>query len=33
MDHDKEYLAELNLRRQKWLVICNYNPHKTMIKG
>ena len=33
-NHDKEYfLVELNLRKQKWLIICNYNPHKTMIKG
>ena len=34
IDHGKEYfLVELNLRKQKWLIICNYNPHKTMIKG
>ena len=34
IDHDKEYyLAELNLRKQKWPVVCNYNLHKTMIKG
>ena len=34
IDHDKEYFfVELNLREQKWLIICNYNPHKTMIKG
>ena len=33
-NHDKEYfLVELNLRKQKWLIICNYNPHKTSIKG
>ena len=33
-DHDKEYfLVELNFRKQKWLITCNYNPHKTMIKG
>ena len=33
-DHDKEYfLVELNLRKQTLLIICNYNPHKTMIKG
>ena len=33
-NHDKEYfLVELNLRKQKWLIICNYNPHKTRIKG
>ena len=34
IDHGKEYfLVELNLMKQKWLIICNYNPHKTMIKG
>ena len=34
IDHDKEnLLVELNLRKQKWLIICNYNSHKTMIKG
>ena len=33
-NHGKEYfLVELNLRKQKWLIICNYNPHKTSIKG
>ena len=33
-DHDKEYLLlESNLRKQKCLTICNYNPHETMIKG
>ena len=33
-NHDNEYfLVELNLRKQKWLIICNYNPHKTRIKG
>ena len=27
---DTEYfLAEINLRRKKWLLVCNYNPHKT----
>ena len=32
--HDKEYfLIESNLRTQKWLIICNYNAHKTRIKG
>ena len=31
--HDKEYfLVELNLKKQKWLIICNYKPHKTRIK-
>ena len=34
IDHDKEYfLVELNLRKQKWLIICNFNTHKTVIKG
>ena len=34
INHDKEYfLVELNLRKQKWLIICNFNTHKTMIKG
>ena len=34
IDHDKEYfLVELNLRKQKWLITGNYNPHKTMAKG
>ena len=33
-DYDKEYFSvELNLRTQKWLIICNYNPYKIMIKG
>ena len=33
-NHEKEYfLVELNLRKQKYLIICNYNPHKTTIKG
>ena len=33
-NHNKEYfLVELNLRKQKWPIICNYNPHKTRIKG
>ena len=33
-NHDKEYfLVELNIKKQKWLTICNYNPHKTRIKG
>ena len=28
-NHDKEYfLLSLNLRKQKWLIICNYNPIK-----
>ena len=26
-------LIELNLRKQKWLIIYNYNPRNTMIKG
>ena len=34
IDHDKEYfLVKLNVRKQKWLIICTYTPHKTMIKG
>ena len=34
IDHDKEYfLVELNLRKQEWLIIWNYDPHKTMING
>ena len=34
IEHDKEYfLDKLNLRKQKWLIICNYNPHKTIIRG
>ena len=34
IDHDKEYvLVELDLRKQKLQIICNYNPRKTMIKG
>ena len=33
-NHDKEYfLVELNLRKQKWLIICNHNTQKTMFKG
>ena len=27
------FLSLINLRKQKWLIICNYNPHKIMIKG
>ena len=34
IDHGKEYFfVEINLRKQKWVIICNYKPHKTMIKG
>ena len=34
IDHGKEYfLIELNFRKQKWLIICNYNPHNIMIKN
>ena len=30
---DKEYfLVEINLRRKKCLLFCNYNLHKTLIK-
>ena len=33
-NHEKEhFVAELTLRKQKWLLICNYNLHKTRIKG
>ena len=33
IDHDKEYfLLEINLRKQKWLIICNYNPHNISVK-
>ena len=33
-NHDKEYFfRELNLRKQKSLIICNYYPHKAKIKG
>ena len=33
-NHDKEYLlVELNVRKQKWLIIYKHNPHKTRIKG
>ena len=33
-NHDKEYfLVEVNIKKQKWLTIWNYNPHKTRIKG
>ena len=26
------FYVELNLRRQKWLIFCCYNPHKHLIK-
>ena len=29
----EHFLVEINLTKQKWLIICNYNPHKTMVKG
>ena len=33
-NHDKEYfLVEVNIKKQKWLTIWNYNPHITRIKG
>ena len=33
-DDVKEYsFVELNLRKHKLLIICNYNPHKTITKG
>ena len=24
-------LVEINLRKKKWLLVCNYNPHKTLV--
>ena len=34
IDHGKEYfLVEINVRKQKWVIICNYNLYKSMIKG
>ena len=31
IDYDNEYfLVELSLRKQKWLIICNYNPIKPL---
>ena len=34
IDHGKKYfLVEINLRKQKWPIICNYNSDKTMVKG
>ena len=30
--HTEILLFELNLRKQKWLVCCSYNPHKNLIK-
>ena len=26
------FCVELNLRKQKWLIFCCYNPHKHLIK-
>ena len=26
------FLVELNLRKQKWLIFCCYNPHKHLVK-
>ena len=26
-------LMTINFRRKKWLLICNYNPHKTLDLG
>ena len=31
--HNEILFFELNLRNQKWLVCCSYNPHKNLIKG
>ena len=34
LDHDKEYfLVKLNLRNQKWPIICKYNPNKTIYQN
>ena len=30
--HIEILFFELNLRNQKWLVCCSYNPHKSLIK-
>ena len=30
--HIEILFFELNLRNQKWLVCCSYNPHKNLIK-
>ena len=27
------FCVELNLRKQKWLIFCCYNPHRHLIKG
>ena len=30
---DTEYfLVNVNLRRKKWLLVCNYNSHKTLVR-
>ena len=29
---ETDILLELNLRKQKWLILCCYNPHKHQIK-
>ena len=34
IEHHKKYFSvELNLSKQKWLVICNNNPNKTIKQG
>ena len=30
--HIEILFFELNMRNQKWLVCCSYNPHKNLIK-
>ena len=30
-NHIQNFYVELNLRNEKWLISCSYNPNKTMI--
>ena len=30
-NHTESFYVELNLRNEKWLINCSYNPNKTMI--
>ena len=30
-NHIESFYVELNLRNEKWLINCSYNPNKTMI--
>ena len=32
-EHIESLYVELNLRNEKYLINCSYNPHKTMIKN